>query len=440
VFLEEAFQRRFFERLLQSQYLPAEDIVFRQREVLAPLLRHAHAHTRFYRTRLDVLFRTDGSIDWDRWVDIPVVTRSDVLADPDAFYPDRPSPEDGPTGDIKTSGSTGKRMVVRYNQRTALATRAVKWRADLWHHVDWSRTLYVRRGEHPDQAEWPKGERLGPWGPPWDERARRGAAFRLHKQVQNDQQIEFIRRIGAAYLAPAGPKMAQALALEVERQGLNLRLNGIFTSGEQVDSLDQAACRRVFGTEIVDVYSSKEGNHMAHRCPEHPWYHVNAETVLLEILDSNGNPCRPGEIGRVVVTPLYSTAQPLIRYDHQDLATLGEQCSCGRTLPVLSSFLGRVAHLFRHPDGRVLKRNLPDEYREILQAGPWQIAQVGPNDYQLRYVPLDWNRVGDEASVQQAFKRIFFADASLTFKRVGAIAPIASGKYIEYVNEYNPPS
>ena len=72
---------------------------------------------------------------------------------------------------------------------------------------------------------------------------------------------------------------------------------------------------------------------MAYRCPSQAGWHVNAETLLLEIVDASGQPCRPGEMGRVVITPFFSTAQPLIRYDHGDLAVAGEGCACGRTCP-----------------------------------------------------------------------------------------------------------
>ena len=39
------------------------------------------------------------------------------------------------------------------------------------------------------------GSAYGPWGPPWDSRAALGKSFRLHKQVPNEKQIDFMRRI-----------------------------------------------------------------------------------------------------------------------------------------------------------------------------------------------------------------------------------------------------
>ncbi len=200
------FQQQFFGMLMSSQYWPAARMRAYQRGQLEALVRHARAHTRFYRDRLAPLFKPNGSIDWDRWNDIPIVGRADIMADPDAFLADALPPGHGPTGEIKTSGSTGRRLTVRYTRLTAMATQAARWRADLWHGVDWSKALYICHGEYPDQAEWPTGEALGPWGPPWDARARVGHSFRLHKQVPNEKQVDFMRQKGIAYAALPGPK------------------------------------------------------------------------------------------------------------------------------------------------------------------------------------------------------------------------------------------
>ncbi|MDR3473097.1 MAG: hypothetical protein P4M09_15665 [Devosia sp.] len=430
-------QRQFFDMLVESQYWPADRLVDHQRAQLEQLLRHARAHTLFYAHRLDVLFRRDGSIDWDRWRDVPILKRTELVAHHGAFLADALPAGHGPTGEASTSGSTGFPLKVIYTRLTALMTWAARWRADTWHDLDWSKTLYVRHG-YDEAAAWPHGLALGPWGPPWEAAAQRGRAFKLNRYAKPDQQLEFIRRIGASYAAAAAPKQAHAIALEAERHRIELKLGAILTSGEDVTPLDREVCRRVLGSDIVDIYSSKEGNHMAYRCPSQTCWHVNAESLLLEILDEDGNPCESGKTGRVVITPFFSTAQPLIRYDHGDLAVAGERCVCGRTLPTITHLLGRVVHLFRHPDGRALSAFLSEESRVHLKAGPWQIAQVGPNDYEVRYVPLDRAVMGDEAAAEAAFRRRYFDDATVRFRRVDSIEPLASGKFMEYVNEFSP--
>jgi len=433
-----ADHQRYFNLLLESQFWPEAKMLAYQRRELEPLLRHARASAPFYRDRLAPLFRADGSLDWDRWSEVPILKRPELVANRDAIVI-APLPGHGTTGTISTSGSTGFPLQVVYTFMSALTTQAVKWRADTWYGIDWSKVLYFRRGDD-TTAAWPQGVAMGPWGPPWDAAAQQGKSFRVSSDASPDQQLELLRRIGATYAATGGPKQALAMAFAAERHNLPTRLDAILTSGEGVDAVDRDYCRRLFGSEIFDVYSSKEGNHMASRCPTQGCWHVNAETLLLEIVDDDGRACAPGETGRVVITPFYATAQPLIRYDHGDLAVAGDRCACGRTLPALTQLLGRVVHLFRHPDGRTIARFLPEKARALLKAGPWQIAQTGPNAYELRYIPLDWSEQGDEAAVETIFRQVYFPDARLSFCRTRSIPPLASGKFMEYVNEFsNPP-
>ena len=70
--------QRIYQMLLESQYWPPGRMLEFQRSQLTQLLHHAKATVPFYKTRLDVVFRKNGEIDWDRWHEIPIVTRADL--------------------------------------------------------------------------------------------------------------------------------------------------------------------------------------------------------------------------------------------------------------------------------------------------------------------------------------------------------------------------
>ena len=176
---------------------------------------------------------------------------------------------------------------------------------------------------------------------------------------------------------------------------------------------------------------------MAHPC-EHGRLHINAETCLVEVVDAAGRPAREGEIGRVVITPFYSTAQPLIRYEQGDLARLGGQCPCGRALPTLLAIEGRNSLFFTHPDGRRATSLLPDSARNVLDCTFWQIAQTGPLTFEVRYVPKEWGRTGDEAEFIGIFRAQYFEDAEVRLKRVREIPLTPAGKFVEYKIETTP--
>ena len=67
---------QFLKALDETQYLPPARMQAYQRRLLTRLLNHAHRETTFYAERLNPVMRADGSIDWDRWQELPILTRS----------------------------------------------------------------------------------------------------------------------------------------------------------------------------------------------------------------------------------------------------------------------------------------------------------------------------------------------------------------------------
>ena len=88
------------------------------------------------------------------------------------------------------------------------------------------------------------------------------------------------------------------------------------------------------GVPLIDEYSAQEIGSIAIQCPLYPHYHVQAEGVHVEVLRDDGSACcAPGDVGRVVVTPLHEFRTPLLRYALGDYAQVGAACDCGRGLP-----------------------------------------------------------------------------------------------------------
>lgn len=425
-------QRAFYDMVMESQFWSPSQLESYQRTQLEQLLRHARANVPFYERRLDPVFRPDGSIDWGRWGELPIIKRADLVAHRDAMQARQLPPGHGPTNVLSTSGSTGLPISVTVNSLTRIANNAFRWRLHGWQGLNWGKVLLSRLGK-PAEMTSPEGQRDGGWGPPWLK--DRGAFWRLSREIDTAPMLEFYRKIGASYLN-AGPNMAHINAIDAERLGISAHIEAVLVQGNVVRPADREAVRRVFGANMVEHYSSKEGGQMAHPCPAGT-LHVNGEACLIEVLDSDGAPCAPGETGRVVVTPFVQTAQPLVRYEQGDSAIVGAPCSCGRHSMTLAQVTGRNVAIFRHPDGRFAASLMPDGVAGLLRAHYWQLAQVGPNDYQLRYVAVG-REAGDEEAVRAMFLARYFDDARLEFVRLERIALTAGGKLAEYVNEWQP--
>ena len=426
---------QFYDMLMESQYWPREQLVDYQRSQLEQLLRHARANVPFYEHRLNPVFARDGSIDWDKWGEIPIVKRADLVDHRGAMQARQLPPGHGGTNSTSSSGSTGLPITLTVSRLATMVANVNRWRSHYWQSLDWSGVLCARRGDDPAVSSWPEGTYKGRWGPPWEPASAEGRAFEINRLAPSEQLLAFLARTATRYYATA-PKPAQTLALDANRLGQSLRLEAILAHGEAVGQADRERCLSQFGARVIDLYSSKEGLQMAHPCPSGIGLHVNAESILLEILDDDGQPSALGQRGRVVITPFFSTAQPLIRYDQGDLATVGGNCRCGRSLPVLDSVDGRVTHMFRHPDGRTVAEKVPDRYRLLLGASVWQIAQTGPHAFEVRYIAEQAH--GDDAAkrVTRALHETYFPDAQVNYKRLRHIPLTSAGKFIEYINEW----
>ena len=110
-----------------------------------------------------------------------------------------------------------------------------------------------------------------------------------------------------------------------------------------------------YGIRVTEFYGTADVGIVAYNCEVRSGMHV-CEDAVLEIADLNtGRQLGPGEVGRVVVTPLDVTF-PLVRYAPGDLSSWNDQaCPCGRTSSRLNPLAGWIGHavkvrgMFVHP-------------------------------------------------------------------------------------------
>jgi phenylacetate-coenzyme A ligase PaaK-like adenylate-forming protein len=129
-------------------------------------------------------------------------------------------------------------------------------------------------------------------------------------------------------------------------------------------------------------------------CPGHPGCHLNADCAILEVVDEEYHPVPLGQRGaKVLVTNLYNSVQPFIRYEVDDAVTMSAtQCPCGSILPLVDSIEGRSKDkLWIKREGRY--QDLPyylflAALHNELDMAEHQVVQKGVNRYTLRAKPL----------------------------------------------------
>ncbi len=433
------FQQRIFELLQESQYWPEQQMRSFQEQQLAQLLKFSRDNVSFYKKRLAYVLTPGGAINWDRWLEIPILTREDLLEHRDQMLATNLPPGHGYVDDHLGSGTTGKPVISRHNSLVPLVSEAALYRALKWHNIKFDKIFCHYDGEDPKTASWPEGLDKGNWAPSWLADGARGKVLQINRAATPEQVAEFLLRKEVNYFS-ARPNLLHSVALAAKHLDLKIRISGIFTVGADVSELLREDCREIFGAEIIALYASKEVYNIAHQCPSGVHYHTNPEFNLLEILDDDGQPCVPGQRGRVVVTNFFNTSQPFIRYAQGDEVIMGENCTCGRTLPVIQKIVGRTTHLFRLPGDRKIALSLPAKFMKMISARSWQIAQVKPMHFEVRYIPDASDKKPDFEILTNLLRSRLDQNIIVTYAVLKSLPLTPSGKFIEFVCELPPES
>jgi phenylacetate-CoA ligase len=99
-------------------------------------------------------------------------------------------------------------------------------------------------------------------------------------------------------------------------------------------------------------------------------------------------PVPDGTPGRVVVTLVSATAQPLIRYATGDIsARIAGRCSCGRGLGLMERVHGRLQHIIRLPGGHVLDMIMASGvFAFIPEVQRYQVREIRPGRLQVAVI------------------------------------------------------
>ncbi|THD50131.1 MAG: phenylacetate--CoA ligase family protein [Bradyrhizobium sp.] len=345
-----ALQRQFDE----TQFWPAERLAAAQYQQLTKLVEHAGKTVPFYAERLrKVGLRPGAAVDEAAWRRLPVLTRKDVATLGEKLASNALPAAFGPTELVASGGSSGIPVRVRKSALDSVLWEAVTVRSEVWHRESFDGTIARLRGV-PDRLSpekmkaigSPRGLVMPDWGRPANLIWRTGKVALINPKQPVQVLADFLLRHQPDYLFTF-PSYLRLLAAHFREQPRKLTsLRAAWVSSETVDEGLREACQEVFGCRIVEDYSSGETGYIALQCPQCAKLHVQSETALVEVLDADNAPCKPGEIGRVVVTPLHNFAMPLLRYEIGDEAELGEACACGRGLPVLNRVVGRTQDYF----------------------------------------------------------------------------------------------
>ncbi len=209
----------------------------------------------------------------------------------------------------------------------------------------------------------------------------------------------------------------------------------VLVSGSEVLSMEmKEKIKDTMGCAVVDRYSNEENGFLAQTRDMSDEFLVNTSGFFIEILKQDSDePVEIGELGRIVVTDLYSFAVPLIRYDTGDLAILGEKKDTWTTM--LKTIQGRKVDLIYDTHGNKMTSHTWGVYMwKFDKIKQYQFIQKGPKEYTLK-VNGAKEFYTDEEFVE-LIKQILGEEAQVTIEHVDGIPSLKSGKFKKTICEY----
>ncbi|GAG69240.1 unnamed protein product, partial [marine sediment metagenome] len=162
----------------------------------------------------------------------------------------------------------------------------------------------------------------------------------------------------------------------------------ICTGAEVMDQYMRQKISESFNTEVFDLYGAREVGNIAWECQSHQGMHINDDSMIVELLDENGQEVPDDAEGEIVVTHLDSFDYPFIRYRLDDRALRqGGRCPCGVDFSRLKSITGRDDARIRLPSGHWITGMVFQELRTVPWISAFRIVQDDPKFVRLQVVP-----------------------------------------------------
>ncbi len=443
-----------FERLVETEFLAPDAQAAAESARLGKMLGFAAAHVPYYRGLFARLKLSPDNIarpeDLPR---LPELTKTVIHAEGVRLRAEKLPRGEKLLGWHTSSGSTGAPTAVYLTDTVAFFRLLFSQRQLRWYRFDPMGTMaWIRKATEmrlPDGRELPIGEtfRRDTWLR-FESYFETGPFLGFAASNPTAKKVEWLERWRPNYVT-AHLGHIEHLAYAFQDRPKLRGLRGLCPMGAPLTAGMRARIENTFGVPLHISYGLDEIGWVATRCSEGGRYHVHSEYCLVEIVDEQGRPCRPGEYGRILITTLTNAAMPLVRYVTDDVAqALDGPCPCGRTLPAFGEVIGRHSHMANLPPGTLdlanalrgaMERLAPDLSRPLRK---YQVRQTAAGDFELRVVLAGPLTPGFREHVMEVWRGALAAhevkgmcEPTLAVREVESIALAPSGKFFHFVSE-----
>jgi phenylacetate-coenzyme A ligase PaaK-like adenylate-forming protein len=223
------------------------------------------------------------------------------------------------------------------------------------------------------------------------------------------------------------------LALEAQAGRLRISPKRVVAMSEPLLPEARQGIQATWGAPVANSYAMSEGVFTGF-CGH--GIHLPDDLCLFEAVDAQGRPVPAGHPShRVLVTNLYNHAQPLIRFEVTDeVALLERPCPCGSSMGLIDDPQGRLDDTFVYQPALSVHPHL---FRSALGQQPsiieYQVRQAtrGAAISIVAATPVDLLPL--ERKIADGLQALGLTDPHVTIETVTAIRRQASGKLARFV-------
>jgi phenylacetate-CoA ligase len=410
---------RFLE---ESQFWSPDKLASYRLERLKRFLTYAQENVPYYRALWRSIGFDLGSVADLRDIEkLPLLTR-DVLQSTGTTLASKCYR--GRTRLARTGGSTGFPVSVLVDSDRMAFSEAARIRCQKWFGVDiGDREIVI-------------------WGSPI-ELGRQDKLRTFRDNFLNTQLISAFdwtpRKMALALAKIAATKpvrifgYAQSIALlaEIAREA-SVELTpckAVFTTAEPLYDFQKEQIK-ILGNSVASEYGARDAGLIGQECPKGK-LHLNAEGVLVEIIDREGGVLPEGEEGEIVVTNWDTPAMPIIRYATGDIGAFDTSlCTCGVMLPCLKGIMGRASDFLIGSDGRRIHPLGPIyALRDVQALKQFRIVQHSLVEVELQLVVRNPLTSSDRELIQKRFDKLMNSSVTITFTILDCMPTATSGKF-----------
>lgn len=265
-------------------------------------------------------------------------------------------------------------------------------------------------------------------------------SFNAAKMTNNDIEafISYVNHKKPSLILAYAQSIYQVALYAHEQKVKVIPQNAIHSGAGQMFPFMREIVESVFQCKVFDHYGGREFGALASECKEGKGLHVLGYNRIVEILDSDGKPCKAGEEGEIVATVLDNFSMPLIRYKVGDRGIWSNQqeCSCGNNYPKVARITGRTSNNFPLKDGGVVSGEyLTLTYNNIPGVINFQLRQKNFEEIVISLITDRNYEPKTEQIIRTNMEKLFGENLQLYFNYVDDISTTPTGKHLFTISD-----